>query len=160
MQGQLTRRTALASAGVGGFSLLAGCPDNDDDDTDDTDDDVAVDGLDREDWEDVEEFYFEGRIEAWTGIEPGIIEGEDNPTIGLIEGQEYDFRWVNEDGVTHNMEIRDEDDGIIDDYQSEDVSDQGEEADIEGVVATEEMVTYICAYHESTQVGDIQVFTD
>ena len=164
MANSLTRRTALAAAGVAGFSLLAGCPDDNNDDNNDVDDvdndDEPVDELDREDWEDVDEFYFEGRIEAWTGIDPDVIDGEDNPTIGLIEGQEYDFRWVNEDGVLHNLEIRDGDGEIVDDYVSDDVSDAGEEAEIEGVVATEEMVTYICTYHESTQVGDIEVFTE
>ena len=162
MHNSVTRRNALAVAGVAGFSLLAGCSDDNDDDNndaDDNDDEPAI-GLGREDWEDVDEFYFEGRIEAWTGIDPDVIDGEENPTIGLIEGQEYDFRWVNEDGVLHNLEIRDGDGEIVDDYVSDDVSDAGEEAEIEGVVATEEMVTYICTYHESTQVGDIEVFTE
>lgn len=31
-------------------------------------------------WEDLDEFALKGRVEGWTGIEPAIIEGEDNPT--------------------------------------------------------------------------------
>lgn len=145
---QLSRRAVVKASGVTGAALLAGCLNDDD-----PDNDIAQ-------WEDVDEFYFEGRVEAWTGLEPDLIDGEDNPTITLIEGQEYDFRWVNADGVLHNMEIRDDDGEIIDDYQSDDVSEEGEEAVIEGVVATEEMDVYICMFHTTTQVGDIEVHTE
>lgn len=75
----------------------------------------------------------------------------------MIDGQEYDFSWVNVDSVTHNLEIRDENDEVIEDYQSDDIGEEEEEASIEGVVATEAMVTRIRQYHESTQVGDIAV---
>ncbi|MCW8172845.1 hypothetical protein D8S78_14000 [Natrialba swarupiae] len=47
-----------------------------------------------------------GRIAAWTGIEPEIIAGVDNPDLVLFEGQEYDFRWINEDGAVHNIAMR------------------------------------------------------
>lgn len=151
----LSRRTALALGSAVTLGAIAGCADDPDDNDVDDDLDVAM-----EEWEEVEEFSFEGRVEAWTGLEPDFIEGEDNPTLVLIEGNEYDFHWVNADGVTHNMEIRDEDDEIIDDYQTEDVGEEGEETTLEGVEATEEMEVYICAYHETTQVGDIEVETD
>ncbi|MFU8868058.1 hypothetical protein [Natronococcus sp.] len=58
------------------------------------------------------------------------------------------------------MEIRNEDGDVVEDYQSDDVEAEGEEAMIEGVTATEEMTTYICQYHESTQVGDITIETE
>lgn len=152
---RFSRRTAMTMVGATGIALLAGC--NDDDDEEPDDEEPAE--VDIEEWEDVDEFYFDGQIEFWGGVEPAIIEGEENPTITLIEGQEYDFTWVNVDGVEHNLEIRDEDGDIVDDYQSDDVSEEGEEASVDGVVATEEMVTYICRYHETTQVGDINVET-
>ncbi|ARS91052.1 cupredoxin domain-containing protein [Natrarchaeobaculum aegyptiacum] len=153
----IDRRTLLTAASAAGLTFLAGCPDDEEEPDDDEPDDDEPEEVDLEEWEDVDEFYFEGRTEAWVGIEPEIIEDEENPTITLIEGQEYDFRWVNGDGVTHNLEIRDDGDEIIDDYQSEDVTEEGEETTLEGVTATEEMVTYICTYHEATQVGDITV---
>lgn len=156
--GMFSRRTLLKIAGVSSVALVAGCTADEaepDDEEAETDDEAAD-----EDWGDVEEFSFEGRVQAWTGLEPAMIDGEDNPTITLIDGQEYDFRWVNADGVLHNMEIRDENGEIIDEYQSDDVDEEGEEATIEGVTATEEMTTYICAYHESSQVGDIEVETE
>ena len=152
---RLSRRTAMAMVGATGVALLAGC--NGDDDEEPADEEPEE--VDIEEWEDVDEFYFDGQIEYWGGVEPAIIEGEENPTITLIEGQEYDFTWINVDGVEHNLEIRDEDGDIVDDYQSDDVSEEGEEASVDGVVATEEMVTYICRYHETTQVGDINVET-
>lgn len=154
---RLSRRRLLAASGLTGAALLAGCPNNDEPPDDEPPDDDAPDDV--EDWEDVDEFYFEGRVAAWTGIEPDLIEGEENPTITLIDGQEYTFRWVNADGVLHNMEIWDDDGEIIDDYQSDDVEEEGEEATIEGVVTSEEMVNYVCRYHSTTQIGDIEVHT-
>lgn len=149
---RFSRRNVLRFGSAAGLALLAGCPDDNDEPDDDDDEPVDV-----EEWEDIDEFVFEGRIEAWTGVEPEIIEGEDNPTLTLIEGEEYDFTWINADGVTHNLEIRDDGDEIIDDYQTEDLDDEGEETTLEGVVASEEMDVYICTYHEATQVGDITV---
>ncbi|THE64068.1 PKD domain-containing protein [Salinadaptatus halalkaliphilus] len=161
MGNDLTRRMVLGASGAVSMAALAGCGGpGEENDTDEEEPDGAENGEADDEWEDVDEFYFEGRVEAWTGLEPGIIDGEDNPTITLIEGNEYDFSWINADGVTHNLEIRDEDDEIIDDYQSDDVSEEGEETTLEGVVAAEEMSVYICTYHESTQVGDIDVQTD
>ncbi|ELY96144.1 PKD domain-containing protein [Natrialba chahannaoensis JCM 10990] len=61
--------------------------------------------------------------------------------------------------MTHNVEIRDEDDEIVDDYQNDDVTEEGEETTLKCVVASEEMSVYICTYHESTQVGDIPIQT-
>ncbi|ELY58702.1 hypothetical protein [Natronolimnohabitans innermongolicus] len=150
-----TRRTVLIGTGVAGTTALAGCAGPGDEDEEN--DNGAENGLEDADWEDVDEFYFEGVVEHWGGIEPEFLEGTENPTLTLIEGQEYDFRWVNGDGITHNLEIRNEDGDIVDDYQSEDVEEEGEETTLEGVVATEEMTTYICTYHEATQVGDITV---
>lgn len=157
-----SRRTMLKAASVAGLTLVAGCADDADepDDEEPADEEPDEEDVDAEEWEDIEEFYFEGRTEAWIGIEPEIIADEENPTITLIEGQEYDFRWVNGDGVMHNLEIRDGDDEIIDDYVSEDVSEEGEETTLEGVVASEDMDVYICTYHEATQVGDVEVVSE
>lgn len=161
MGGHTSRRTVLALTAAGLLGALAGCVNDDEDDVDDVDDvDDEDDEVDVGEWEDVDEFYFDGFTQHWVGIDPDIIADEENPTITLIEGQEYDFGWINADGATHNLEIRNADDEIIDDYQSDDVSEEGEEAWIEGVVATTEMDIYICTYHEATQVGDIDVVAD
>lgn len=136
--------------------FLAGCGNDDEEEPTDDEDAEPNEGTADEDWGDVDEFAFEGRVEARTGLEPEFIDGEDNPTITLVEGQEYDFRWVNADGILHSLEIRDEDGEIVDDCQSDDV-EEGEETTLEGVTATEETTTYICTYHESTQVRDIEI---
>ena len=154
-----SRRRLLQLTGASTVALLAGCADDVDDDDDDADEVDDTDDIDDE-WEDVDEFTFEGYVQHWLGIEPSIIEDEENPTLTLIEGQEYDFRWINGDGSVHNLEIRDEDDEIVEDYQSDDVSDEGEETTLEGVVASEEMAVYICEYHEASQVGDIEVVSE
>ena len=153
---ETTRRDLLRLAGASTVVFLAGCGNDDEADPDDEDEDEPDEAAD-EDWAAVDEFYFDGQVSHWGGIEPAFLEGEENPTITLIEGQEYDFRWVNADGILHNLEIRDEDGEIIEDYQSDDVEEEGEETTLEGVTATEEMTTYICTYHESTQVGDITI---
>lgn len=152
---RLRRRTLLKSTGVAGVAILAGCggSDNGYGSSDEENGDGAADA----DWENVEEFYFNGQVSHWGAEEPTFLEGEENPTITLIDGQEYTFRWYNNDGITHNMEIRNEEGDVIEDYQSDDVGEEGEEASIEGVVASEEMTTYICQYHESTQVGEIEI---
>ncbi|NGM70581.1 PKD domain-containing protein [Natronolimnobius sp. AArcel1] len=155
---RLSRRTLLRIGGASSLAVFAGCADEEPDDNNDVDNDEDED--EDEDWGAVDEFVFEGEVQAWTGVEPAFIEGDENPTITLIEGQEYDFTWINADGVVHNLEIRDEDDEIIDDYQSDDVEEEGEETTLEGVVASEEMDVYICTYHEATQVGDIEVETE
>ncbi|SDK73406.1 hypothetical protein SAMN04515672_3839 [Natronorubrum texcoconense] len=151
------RRTVIRLSGAVGIAALAGCGGPGDEEDEAQPEDETEDAGE---WEGVDEFRFEGRTQAWTGVEPGFLAGEENPTITLIDGNEYDFTWENADGVTHNLEIRDEDDNIVDDYQSEDLSDEGEETTVEGVIASEEMVVYICAYHEATQVGDIEVQTE
>lgn len=45
------------------------------------------------------------------------------------------------------------------DAENESYNHEYDHRTLEGVVASEEMVTYICQYHESTQVGDITVET-
>lgn len=156
-----SRREVLAF-GSSTIVALAGCtggssnpsPNNSSDSNDDGED------VDISEWEGIDEFYFEGRIQAWTGIEPSIIADEDNPTLYLIEGEEYDFRWKNMDGQTHNLEIHDDSGLVVNDLVTEDVSNGGGEAMLENVVATEEMASYVCRYHLTTQAGDIEIISE
>lgn len=142
---QSTRRRFLAAVGSVALVGIAGCRSAGEEPQDDTA------------WEDVDELYFEGRIEAWTGVEPAIIAGEDNPTLVLFEGEAYDFRWVNKDGAIHTLEIWDENDDIVGEYATESVDKEGEEAVLTNVVASPDMATYVCRYHRTTQVGEIEV---
>lgn len=173
-----TRRWLLTTAGSVTLAGLAGCSDESEpetnaetsadegdeehDDEHDEEHDDESDGGTQEDvdvskWEDVDEFRFEGRAEAWTGLEPAPIEGEKNPTIVLLEGQEYDFRWVNEDGAIHDLEIWNEEGDVVDDYVSDSADSEGEEVTLTGVVASAEMESYVCMYHQGSQIGEIEV---
>lgn len=167
-----SRRTVAKLAGTTTVAaLLAGCPDNNNDDVDDepdddpNDDEPDVDAedpeelADEEEWQDVDEFYFEGRIEAWTGVEPEFIEGLDNPTLLLFEDQEYDFTWINEDGANHNIAMWDqeEDGDVVDDFATEIMGDEGEEQTLESVEPTDEMTHYVCEVHPTTQIGPLEV---
>lgn len=157
MGDRISRRTALQIAGMAGAISLAGCGGEDGNETGGNGGDSAP-APDDEAWNDIEAFFLEGRLEAWTYVEPSAVVGDlENPTITLIEGNEYDFTWVNRDGATHNLEIRDEDGDVVEDYQSADVGQEGQEASIEGLVATPAMTTYICQFHPSSQVGDIEI---
>lgn len=163
---QPTRRRFLTIAGSGALVGVSGClsdaNESPEEGVEDNPGETPTDDPEEEsesdtEWADVDEFYFEGRIEAWTGIEPAMIEGEDNPTVVLFEGEEYDFRWVNEDGAIHNLEIRDENDEVIDEYATDYLDIEGEEEALENVVASLEMATYVCVFHQETQVGNIEV---
>ncbi|MEY7848063.1 PKD domain-containing protein [Natrarchaeobius sp. A-rgal3] len=158
----LDRRTYLKYTGAASLTaLVAGCADEGPGEAeDDEDGEVDEEEVDEEAWEGIDEFYFEGRIAAWTGIEPEGIAGVDNPRLVLFEGEEYDFRWINEDGAVHNIAMHDENEDVVDDYATEGMGDEGEEQTLESVVASEEMVTYICEYHPTTQVGDLEVITN
>lgn len=179
-----TRRWLLTTVGSATIAGLAGCSSEGEPETDgetetddsadgrsedgthaESDDGVEKDGDDEQDeavvddseWKGIDEFRFEGRTEAWTGIEPALIEGEDNPTILLFEGEEYDFSWVNEDGAIHNLEIWDDDGDVIDDYETDSADTEGEEVALANVVASQEMSSYVCMYHRGTQIGEIEV---
>lgn len=142
---QSTRRRFLAAAGSAVLVAASGCASA----SDEPRDDAA--------WKDIDEWYFEGRIEGWTGIQPAIIADEENPTIVLFEGETYDFRWVNEDGAIHNIELWDDAGDIVDEYEGDDLDRKGEEEVLANVVATPAMTRYVCRYHQTTQVGDIEV---
>lgn len=143
--GTLARREFIASVGTAGVLAVAGCIGS------------GEESIDYEEWEGVAHYSFEGRIQAWTGIEPGLIAGDSNPTIVLFEGETYDFSWINKDGGIHNLEIQGEDGSIVDEYASDSTDTQEDEVSLSNVVASEEMARYVCRYHWNSQAGDIQV---
>lgn len=52
-------------------------------------------------------FALGGRVEAWEGVAPQAISGQDNPTLELTAGRTYRIIWQNLDGQPHNIAIRD-----------------------------------------------------
>ena len=103
---------------------------------------------------DNQEFVFDGFTEAWIGVEPAEIEGEENPTLELEIGQQYTFTWENADGLPHNIAIHDADGNALE--STEVIEEEGATQSLE-FEATEEMATYICEVHPTTMSGDIDV---
>ncbi|WP_394739940.1 PKD domain-containing protein [Natronococcus roseus] len=147
-----TRRTVLKAAGASTIAIaLAGCA-GDDDNGDDEEN-----GADGEfEIEAGTEIVLDGYSSHWEGLEPSEIEGEENPTLVLEEGEEYTMEWINADGVAHDLQIWDEDDELVDDLATDSIEDEGESDSLE-FTAEPEMVTYVCEYHETNQIGDLVV---
>lgn len=156
-----TRRTLLKAAGASTFAIaVAGClgSDDNDNDGDDGNDDGnndagAVDGFEIDAGTEIE---FDGYTQYWEGLEPADIAGEQNPTLVLEEGGEYTMTWINADGVTHDLQIWDDNGDLVDDLATESIGAEGDSDSLE-FEATAEMTTYICQYHTGSQVGDIVV---
>uniref|UniRef100_UPI0025BE06A1 twin-arginine translocation signal domain-containing protein n=1 Tax=Halovivax sp. TaxID=1935978 RepID=UPI0025BE06A1 len=169
-----TRRRALKLTGVtAAAALLAGCPDDegpeedddvdddpvDDEPDDDPDDEPDDDPDDDENGFEIEpgtEIEFDGQTPGWVGIAPDEIEGEENPTLILEEGEEYEIGWTEGDGAQHNIEIRDDDDEVVDDLETDITEDPDDDQWLE-FEASDEMATYVCQPHEGTMVGDIEM---
>ena len=161
--GSVSRRRVLKIAGAASATaLVAGCTGNGDDDPEPADDgngngDDNGDDVDPADWEGVDTIELDAYTAAWEGLAPAAIEGEDNPTLVLFEGEEYTFTWYNGDGSGHNIEIWDENEEVVEDYATDIVDD--DEQTLEGVVATEDMAYYRCDPHAGMQ-GDIEVVSN
>ncbi|AXR77520.1 histone protein [Natrarchaeobaculum sulfurireducens] len=155
------------TGGVGITALIAGCADDEPVDDEEPDDEEPVDDEeepddeqpDDEDGIEIEpgtEIVFEGLTEGWLGVEPEEIEGEENPTLALQEGEEYEMGWEEGDGSQHNIEIWDEDGEVVDDLQTEIEEEGGEDQFLE-FEATDEMAQYVCEPHETTMIGDLEI---
>ncbi|WP_255171372.1 cupredoxin domain-containing protein [Natrononativus amylolyticus] len=124
----------------------------------DPDDDEEVD----EDAETIPpgtEIELDGQTGGWVGIAPAEIEGEQNPTLTLEDGESYELGWTQGDGQGHNIAIRDEDGDTVDGLSTSVTTDPGDDQWLE-FDASEEMVEYVCEPHSGTMVGDIVVQTD
>ncbi|WP_135805487.1 cupredoxin domain-containing protein [Halorussus marinus] len=135
-EGQVTRRTFLRA--TGGAAAAAGAA-------------TAASG---EGAAQTETYRFGGHVPGWEARAPESIAGETNPTLELEAGTEYEVVWENLDGVIHNFVVRTEDGEEL--ASTEDVTQEGATASVT-FTATPAMAEYICIYHQSTMVGDIEV---
>ncbi|RQG99964.1 plastocyanin/azurin family copper-binding protein [Natrarchaeobius oligotrophus] len=149
------RRTFLKAAGAAAATaLVAGCSDdgngngNGNGNGDGNGDGVTIAAG--------EDIRFDGQTGGWEGLEPSEIAGETNPTLILEDGEEYTIGWTEGDGTPHNIEIRDDGGDVVDDLSTDQVDDPGDDQILE-FTASGEMASYVCAPHENTMVGDIQV---
>ena len=146
----ISRRTALKLTGAAAATaLVAGCGDDDDNGNGDDDDTFEIDpGT---------EIVFYGDASYWEGKEPSEIDGVENPTLVLQEGETYDIGWDEGDGQGHNIEIWDSDDELIEDYET-DVSDDDEPDDqMLEIEVTDEMAYYVCEPHSGSMRGEIEI---
>lgn len=182
---QFSRRRMLQFTGAAAVTtLVAGCADEgpgdeEEDPVDDEDDPVEDDDDPAEDEEDPaededdpdedeengngeaidpdEEIELDGEAGGWIGVAPDEIADEDNPTLVLQEGESYEITFENVDGTPHNIEIVDEDDEIVDDYESDEIEEEGETETLEVDEVTDEMYEYVCRPHETAMRGSIEV---
>ncbi|OIB56513.1 PQQ-dependent sugar dehydrogenase [Natrialba sp. SSL1] len=96
-----------------------------------------------------------GRTSGWIGSSPDDIADERNPTLELVEGEEYTLIWENEDGAGHNFVIEDEE-GEENFVETDVISGTGETQEVE-FTAEEGMAEYYCAPHPQSMRGDIEL---
>ena len=124
-----------------------------DDETDDTTD-TAEESIELEPGADIR---FSGQTAHWEGLAPSALEGVENPTLVLQEGEQYSIGWTEGDGMLHNLQIRTDSGEVVDDLTTGDpVTDPGERQPLE-FTASSEMAQYACHPHEITMVGTIRV---
>lgn len=100
------------------------------------------------------EFQLLGKVEGWQGVAPAGIEGETNPTLALVAGQDYVVTWENGDGVTHDFRIETADGQDV--VSSQEAGMQGQTVTVE-FTATPEMAEYYCSFHPESMRGTVQV---
>ncbi|ELY26728.1 blue (type 1) copper domain-containing protein [Natrialba magadii ATCC 43099] len=96
-----------------------------------------------------------GRTSGWIGSYPDDIADERNPTLELVEGEEYTLIWENEDGAGHNLVIEDEA-GEENFVETDIISGTGETQEVE-FTAEEGMAEYYCAPHPQAMRGQIEL---
>ncbi|PGF14510.1 plastocyanin [Natrinema sp. CBA1119] len=99
------------------------------------------------------EIRFGGRISGWVGIAPDAIADERNPTLTLVQGEEYTVTWENLDGAPHNFNIETEGGEQLF-GPTEIVSEVGQTQTFE-FTAEEGMAEYYCGPHPVSMRGDI-----
>ncbi|MFC4541706.1 plastocyanin/azurin family copper-binding protein [Halosolutus amylolyticus] len=142
-----SRRTALrfigaTTAAAGLTSAVAAQEDED------TGDDANGEGTDRL------PIILAGRIEYWYGVAPEAIEGEENPTLDLEEGEEYELVWINVDGVEHELVVES---GDGEELEASEASETAGEAVSMTFEASEDAAEYYCQFHPESMRGDVEL---
>lgn len=111
--------------------------------------------VDPDKWDSVDEIVFSAKTVAWEVTAPESLSGLENPTLVLEAGREYRIGWDSGDGAAHNLEIRDDNDTVVDSYETEITAEPDAEQFLT-ITATAEMATYRCLPHPSMS-GDIEI---
>ncbi|ELZ02955.1 hypothetical protein C482_04841 [Natrialba chahannaoensis JCM 10990] len=144
--------------GVNGSDTGAGGDESIDDDSDPVTEaaETTVTDTDPDTWVDVSTIRLDAYVGGWVGVEPDHIDRVENPTLVLVEGQEYELTCENQDNVKHNLAIHDESGAVVDGLSSPIVAALGDTETLRFEVHPE-MVTYICEHQPVIQLGDILV---
>ncbi|ELZ13309.1 hypothetical protein C477_22675 [Haloterrigena salina JCM 13891] len=147
-----TRRTVLKAAGASTLAVaVAGCTGGDDDSDDENGDESGDDTYEIDAGETI---MLEGQIGGWTGLQPAAIEDVENPTLVLEADAEYEIGWEPGDSASHNIELWDENEELVDEaYKLELTSDPDETLSF---TASEDIAYYRCNPHSNMQ-GEIRV---
>lgn len=153
----ISRRTAMKLTGAAAASgLVAGCSDDggNGNGNGNGEDEGDSGGVEIDPGTDIE---LSAQTQGWEGVAPSDIEGEQNPTLILTEGEDYTIGWPNEsDGSTHNIEIRDDSGEVVDDLSTDESDEPGEDQVLE-FTASSDMAAYVCNPHENMMNGELQV---
>ncbi|ELZ19248.1 twin-arginine translocation signal domain-containing protein [Natrinema limicola] len=150
----VSRRTALKLTGAAASTaLVAGCSGGGNGNGNGNGNGGGSDGVEIESGTEVD---FSGQTTHWEGLSPSSIEGAQNPTLILQEGEEYTFGWSEGDGANHNLEIRNSNGEIVNDLTTGDpVAEPGDDQ-VLTFEASSEMATYNCDPHPQME-GEIVV---
>lgn len=94
------------------------------------------------------------RRDYWLGLQPRAIEGQQNPTLRLRQGDPYRIVWVNLDGARHRFRLLDGEGNVV---------GQTEESDQQGATratrfrAREELAGYDCEFHPEAMQGAVEL---
>lgn len=95
-----------------------------------------------------------GLSDGWVGQAPEEIDGVQNPTLNLEEGESYEVTWQNFDGVEHNFVIiNGEGEHLL---ETDLMGEAGETQSVE-FEAESEMAEYYCGPHPQTMRGEITI---
>ncbi len=154
---QVSRRRMLTLTGVAtSTALVAGCGGGGGNGNGNGGNGNGSGGADGYEISPDQDIRFDGQTSAWIGLQPSSIEGEENPTLILEAGETYSIGWTEGDGAAHNLELRNDDGEVVDDYTTGDpVSDPGSDETFE-FEAQDVMTLYRCQPHPSME-GEIQI---
>ncbi|SEQ74158.1 plastocyanin/azurin family copper-binding protein [Natrinema salaciae] len=95
---------------------------------------------------------------TWEGKSPSGIEGQENPTLALKEGETYEIGWDENGGsVGHNIAIYNGDGEVHNGKKTEQTPDPGDGEMLE-FEASSDTVEYVCVPHyQSGMAGDIEM---
>lgn len=95
-----------------------------------------------------------GRTSYWLGLAPPPIEGEQNPTLQLREGERYRLVWVNLDGERHELHLEDGEGTVV--HRTE-ASERVGVARSVAFETDESLAGYRCEYHPEQMVGSVEL---